>query len=189
MAHDVLRERERALEETFFARENARLLERLRSVRLAEMQKRDLREQTGIRDDAVLDQLVEAGVGTEMLAAFSLVPLVRMAWATGRVQGPEREAVLRAAVEKGLPKHGPAYEMLERWLHEHPARHLYDTWAAYARALASTLDEEGRKALQRDVLARSRAVAEAARNFAGIGPKISPEEEDVLREIESALSV
>lgn len=188
MKHDGVRERERALEEAFFAAENERRLARLRSVKLAEVSKHDLAQATGINDPAVLDELVEAGVRTETLAAFALVPLVRVAWATGRIQGPEREAVLRAAVDKGLREGGEPYGMLEHWLHEQPANHLYETWDDYARALVASLDPDRRAQLRKDLLERAREVARAARNFAGIGPRVSPEEEQVLEELERVLA-
>lgn len=189
MTKEIMRSRERALEESFFAKENARLLERLRAVKLAEVGKQDLANATGISDEAVLGELVNVGVRTETLAAFSLVPLVRVAWATGRVQGPEREAVLRAAADRGLREGQAPYEMLEHWLREHPAEQLYEAWDDYARALMESLDDPQRESLRNDLLQRAREVAEAARNFAGIGPRTSPEEEAALAELERVLSV
>lgn len=184
----ALRDRERALEDCFFADENQRLLERLRKIKLAEVSRKDLSDVTGIENDQVLNRLLAADVRAETLAAFTLVPLVRVAWATGRVLGPAREAVLQAAEDRGIPQDGDAYQLLRHWLIEHPAKRLYDVWDDYARALCESLPEAERENLRRDILTRAREVAESARQFAGIGPKVSREEREVLERIEHALT-
>jgi len=184
----ALRDRERALEDCFFADENQRALERLRKVKLAEVDRKDLSEVTGIANDQVLNRLLDANVRAETLAAFTLVPLVRVAWATGRVQGPAREAVLQAAEERGIPQDGDTYRLLRHWLTEHPAKRLYHVWDEYAQALCAALPEQERDNLRHDILTRAREVAASARHFAGIGPKVSREEREVLDQIEAALT-
>ena len=42
-------------------------------------------------------RLVEIGIRSDTLAALCLIPLVEVAWADGRLDPPEREALLAAA--------------------------------------------------------------------------------------------
>ena len=54
MADDFLGDRKKALEESFFAKENAALLERLKVEEWAQATKAKLAEISGIQDDEVL---------------------------------------------------------------------------------------------------------------------------------------
>jgi hypothetical protein len=88
----------RALEDAFFTKENARLLEQLK-----EKQKREaLREVVQIKDETFLDRLIELGIGPETVLALTLVPLIAVAWADGTLDGRERDAIIKAAEEKGV---------------------------------------------------------------------------------------
>ena len=79
----------RALEDAFFTKENARLLEQLK-----EKQKREaLREVVQIKDETFLDRLIELGIGPETVLALTLVPLIAVAWADGTLDSRERDAV------------------------------------------------------------------------------------------------
>ena len=69
----------RALEEAFYTKENARLLEQLREKK----QRTALREVVQIEDDAFLDRLIELGINSEAVLALKLVPLLAVAWADG----------------------------------------------------------------------------------------------------------
>ena len=64
--------------------------------------------------------LKELHVPREAYRVVSLLPLVYVAWADGKVQGAERNLVLAIARERGLLEHGGA-EALERWLTERPS--------------------------------------------------------------------
>jgi hypothetical protein len=58
MSKDFLHERERALEEAFFAEQDQALLRRLRDADAKRTKKQALAEASGITDDAVLEKLV-----------------------------------------------------------------------------------------------------------------------------------
>jgi hypothetical protein len=76
--------------------------------------------------------------------------------------------------------------LFEQWLAEPPPPVLLAAWKDYISAFSSTLSQEARRTLKRELLGRARAVAEAAGGFLGLGRKISPAEERVLKQLEGA---
>jgi len=183
----VLGERRRALEEEFFRKENERLRERLREQAEREGLKRELREVSGIEDEAVLERLVELGVGAETVAALSLVPLVEVAWADGRLDRREKDAVLDAAREAGIDQSHPCHDLLAAWLAQRPEPRMLEAWSTYVEGLAPQLGPEGMAQLRERLLRRARGVAEAAGRLLGLGNPVSPEEEKVLGLLERTL--
>jgi hypothetical protein len=182
----ILRDREQALEEHFFARENEKLKERLRELRERDEAREALANLSGIRDTAVLDSLFDAGLRPQTWAALSIVPLVEVAWASGRVEPRERRAVLAAADAHGVAAGSPSHALLENWLARRPDGRLLAAWGEYIVALCAQLDPAHRRALRDEVLGRARAVAEAAGGFLGLGNKVSSEEKVVLDELAKA---
>ena len=85
MNHEVLGNRRRALEESFFARQNNKLLEQLRSQSAAEELKKQLSEVSGIEDSETLQQMADADIQPETFAAVSLIPVVAVAWADSTI--------------------------------------------------------------------------------------------------------
>jgi hypothetical protein len=185
----VLGDRRKALEDEFFRKENERLAAQLRLKRMTEEAKAEMSRMSGIHDQSVLDRLVEMGIGGETLAAMTLVPLVEVAWADGKMDAKERDAILKGAEEQGIEPATPAHEMLEDWLDNRPPPRLLAAWREYVGALCDEMLPEQRKALKHDVLARARAVAEAAGGFLGLGSRVSREEEQVYRVLETAFRV
>ena len=181
-----LEDRRRALEEEFFRKKEMEALVRLREKEIREQTVAELRAMSGIRDEAVISHLVDAGVNSETLVAFALVPLIAVAWADGSVKPAERDAVLRAARESGIREGSGAYETLERMLLERPSAELLPAWIEYVTALGAGLTVAERNALSAEINGRAREVAEAAGGFLGVG-RISAKEEQVLVEIAAAL--
>lgn len=183
MSDEFLGDRKKALEESFFAKENARLLERMR----AERHKQDAVEQlgriSGIDDRAILEKLVDLDIGPDTWAALSLVPLVEVAWASGKVEEKERSAILAAAADQGIAPGSQSYELLQNWLEARPGADLLATWGAYAVELAAQLSPAQRTALRAELVERARHVAEAAGGFLGLGA-VSEAEEQVIAELE-----
>jgi uncharacterized membrane protein YebE (DUF533 family) len=112
MADEFLGDRKKALEESFFAKESAKLLERMKAEKEQRATKEELAEISGIRDEAVLDKLVEMNIEIDTWAAISLVPLVEVAWADGKIDDKERSAVLSAAEANGIFPDSPSYALL-----------------------------------------------------------------------------
>lgn len=186
MSDEVLGDRRRALEDSFFAKQNAKLIEDLRKTHDGELQVRGLSAASGITDSTVLHSLVDHGITAETLAALALIPLVAVAWADGTVEDRERKAVMEGARASGINEGGISHALLEHWLGERPGPDLLETWKGYTRALVATLSWDLRESLKDDLLGRARDVARAAGGFLGLGPKISPEESEVLAELEQA---
>ncbi len=186
MSRDFLEDRRHALEEAFFAKHNE-MLRRLREAEATASRREALAAASGITDHAVLDRLISLGIGSETAAALSMVPLVVVAWADGRIDERERAAILARAAETGLDKDGPSYGLLGAWLQQPPPAQLFDAWTSYVAAAAGALDSAARRALKAELLDRARAVAEAAGGFLGVGRKVSPAEDAALKRLEAAL--
>lgn len=183
---DTLRMRRKAFEEEFFKREQERLREALRHKDQVTSVADELKAVTGIDDSAILEKLAELGVNVDTLAAIALVPLVEVAWADGKLQEREKEAILSAARELGIDPRHPSYELFSSWLIHRPETRMLDAWSAYVRGLSGQLDPAERADLRDKLLGRARAVAKAAGGFLGLGSKISPEEETALAILENA---
>lgn len=176
------------LEETFFAEENRKLLERMREEAKAKERRAALAEALTIDDPVILDALVALDIDAQTATAFSLVPMIEVAWADGEVQGGERKALLEAAATRGVEPGSTTARLLENWLTRPPQRELHDTWRRYMETLAAKLDGEQKRHLRDRVVGNARAAAEAAGGFLGLGSKISKEEQAVLDEIEAILA-
>jgi hypothetical protein len=188
MADDFLGDRKQALEESFFAKENAKLLEKLKSDKDKKAAKEALSEISGIISDEVLEKLCEIGIEADTWAAVSIAPLVEVAWADGKIESAEREAVLSAAAANGIEKSSPSYLLLESWLSRRPDGRLLEVWGAFIVRLCSELSDDERDAIKDQLLGRARSIAEAAGGFLGLGSKVSAEEEVVLAELSKAFN-
>jgi hypothetical protein len=177
----------RNLEEAFFAEEDRRLLQRLREKKEHEARLAALREALPNADEAFLERLLALGIGPEMALAVVLVPLAMVAWADGDVAPSERQAVLRAAEERGVLPGTPARGLLESWLSRRPGAPLQDAWKSYVRGVMLHLGEEDRRDVRERLSGMAHDVARAAGGFLGLA-KISAAERAVLDEIDRVLS-
>jgi tellurite resistance protein len=173
------KERGRALEEEFFQREHERLREKLCEKQEREEIRAELQAVSGIDDEALLDALADLGLQADTLAALSLVPLVEVAWADGKLEPNERKALLDAAKDAGIDQRHPCYELFDGWMAQRPSGRMLEVWAGYVGALAHSLDAARYAQLRERILGRARAVAVSAGGFLGL-KKISPEEEKIL---------
>ena len=186
MPEDFLGDRRKALEESFFARENARLLDRLKVEKRTHDTRGALAQISGISNDAVLEKLCELGIEADTWIAVSVAPLVEVAWADGKIEDSEREAVLSGAEANGIGSSSPGYQLLESWLAHRPDGRLLEVWGEFIVGLCAELSEAERTELKNEILGRARSVAEAAGGFLGLGKRISTEEEVVLAELSKA---
>ncbi len=186
MSDEVLGDRRRALEEEFFKAENERLRAKLHAGRERSVTIAELAAASGISDEAVLKTLIDHEVDAETLAAFSLAPLIAVAWADGKLDAKERDAIVRAAEDSGVEVGSAAHELLEAWLAKRPGAKLLASWESYTQSLCASLDSAGRAALKDEVLGRARRVADAAGGLLGLTSRISPEEKVVLDRLAKA---
>jgi len=186
MTKEFLGDRKKALEESFFARENARLLERLKAEKSTLEIREALAQASGIESAEVLEKLCALGIDSDTWTAVSIAPLVEIAWADGKVEAPERQAVLAAATANGIPGGSPGYQLLESWLDHRPDGRLLEVWGAFIIGLCAELGERERESLKKETLDRARSVAEATGGFLGFGNRVSSEEEIILAELAKA---
>jgi tellurite resistance protein len=185
---DTLNNAGKTLEDAFFAREDARLLQKLRERAQQQERRAAMREVVRVDDDALIDHLIELGLQPETVLALQLVPLAAMAWADGQMEPRERDAVLKAAAGQGIAPDGVAGQMLGSWLSQPPGPDLVDAWKRHMRALWPSLSPKERDEIRASAIERARSVAEAAGGFLGLTSKISPKEKAVLDELARILA-
>ena len=97
MSNEILGDSRMALEEAFFARENAKLRQQLRDLDSTKRKKEALAAASGITNDTVLEKLAALNISSETVAALALVPLIAIAWSDGNIDDKERAAMLARA--------------------------------------------------------------------------------------------
>jgi tellurite resistance protein len=175
------------LVEAFFAGENAGLLEELRRKTEEDERRKMLREVVKIQDEAFLSRLVALGLSPETALAIALIPLVFVAWADGRLDDREREAILEAARERGVTAGRIGRQLLKDGLARKPDPRLLSFWKTYVGRLWGCFTADERWQMRRNVLQSAREVAEAAGGILGLTSKISAEERRVLEDLEKML--
>jgi hypothetical protein len=180
---DNLSSAARALENAFFAKENARLLAQLRDKARQQERRAALREVVRIDDEALVDHLLALGLTPETVLAVTLVPLAMVAWADGAIQPKEREAILKAAADEGIAPESVAGQMLQNWLTRAPEPQLIEAWTRYSQAIWPSLSMHERTEIRNAALGRARTIAEAAGGFLGLTSKVSGKERAVLDEL------
>jgi hypothetical protein len=157
--------------------------------RMEKMARRDqLAQVSGIRDDALLDRLIELDIGPEALAALEIVPLVFVAWADNRVQLEEKEKVIALAQAAGIKPRDGRYPLLEHWLKKRPKVEALEAWELYIKDLCKRMEKPEIEQLRHELLDRARNVAQAAGGFLGLGNKISQAERAMLDELEQVFT-
>lgn len=183
---DAFESRGRALEDQFFHQLDQKLLDKFRT-KLANKESREaLKSSSGIADEELLDTLVTMNISAESLASLSIVPLVAVAWADGKMEPGEREAVLKAAEDRGMASGSAGYHMVEVWLSSKPAHELFEVWQAYVGALKETMEPAAYEKLKSEVLAQAHGVAHSAGGILGLANRVSPIEKAKLKELEES---
>lgn len=180
---DSLSERGHSMEEEFFRREDAKLLEKLRALKNAETTRESLGKATGITDKVVLDKLMALKIGGETAAALSVLPFVEVAWADGTIDAKEREALVAHAKTKGFTPGTTEYALLEEWLVKRPEPRFFAAWTELVHGLCARLNANEIAQLRTTLVERARSVAQASGGVLGIG-KVSAAETAMLTKLE-----
>jgi hypothetical protein len=188
MANDKLNDYHTALRTAFYQQRDQELLDYLDGNLGGEHDAGEdpLHSIAGVRDPEVLQALTKLGITPDNVLAFTLLPLVRMAWADSRVQDGEFNAILQAAEAEGMKDGSVSYRLLTRWLEERPSEQMIDAWRSYARALAEELDDATLLAVRHEVLGRAHRIAEVSGGILGFNT-ISDNERLVLEDLSRAL--
>jgi hypothetical protein len=186
MADESLQDRKHALEDAFYREGTETYRAQLELRRAEEGALEDLAGASGISDEAVLRRLAGLGIRADTLAALTLIPLIEVAWADGKMDAKEREAVLSGAESTGISKESPSHGLLRIWIEDPPAPDLVDAWSEFISALCREFDDEQTEHLRSKVLGRALEVAEATGGFPGRRPRVSKEERTVLESLARA---
>jgi hypothetical protein len=187
MEFDPLTRAGKTMEDAFFDKENKRLLEQLRAKAQREERRKALREVILIQDEGLVDHLLELGLGPETVLAVTLIPLAMVAWADGSIEPKERQAIQRAAAEKGILPGSIARQVLDNWLAKPLDADLVATWRRYIETIWPSLTPHERGEVRRMGLEQARGVAEAAGGFLGMA-RVSAQEKAVLDELSKLLA-
>ena len=116
-----------------------------------------------------------------------LSALVLVAWADGKLDDREREAILKAARARGLAAERVAGPLLDKLLAQPPDPKLLTQWKSYVTRLWGRFTAGERWQMRQNLLGSARGGAEAAGGFLGVAAKISPEAGRVLEAIARVL--
>ncbi len=188
MTAEIFRIREQALEYEFFHKIDEELLRQLRRTMEIAKRRQALAEATGIRDEAVLDELVSLDISSETIFALSLFPLVWVAWADGRIDQRQRQAILEAAHSTGHERDTASHRLIEQWLDHKPDAKLIHAWKDYIQFISRSVGTEARLSLKQDVVGRARQVAEAVSSVYGFHDAEAVQD-PILMEIENAFDI
>ena len=190
MEKEIFKERGRSLEEEYFKKHEAKLIEKLRERGRLDAIAEELAIKLQVDNPQLLRRIMALGVTLDTGPAFLLAPLVQVAWAEGAVTDRERETVLRIAARRGVEKGSPAYAELEKWLRDRPEDVLFDTAAETIKAGLSVLTPEERADRIKRIVDACHEVASASGGLGrliGLGSGVSSEEEALLDGISSKL--
>ena len=168
------------LEDRFFFAESLVLKGQLARLKQQQESEEALSKVSGIVNKAVLRELVALNIRPEILSALCLVPIIEVAWASGKIEEQERKAVLEGAQKLG---YGDDQAILQEWLVRKPDATLIDAWKVYLQGLCEILSSEAIAALKTDITGHTKAVAEASGGFLGLVNPISSAELRVLDSI------
>jgi hypothetical protein len=184
-SRDELDAHGRALEEAFYRSDP----DPWRELRRSEAAAADaIAEASGLADRALLARLAGLGIRAETLPALTLLPLVEVAWADGKLETRERDAVLEGAESTGIGTDTPSHGLLRLWLEDRPPSDLTSLWREFIGAICKELSDDERRRLGANLVGRARRVAEAAGGILGLGDPVSSEEEAVLADLERAFA-
>lgn len=187
-ATDAFEKRGQALEDEYFKTRDSQLVAKLKSVFQRTFSKDELRRTSGIQNDAVLDRLVKLSLSDQSLTAFKLYPLVEIAWADGAVDDRERQAVVKAAEQFGVPPGSQALANLESRLRSGPDEDSRTAWRMFAQELRKTLTPQELATFRADLLEYANQVAKASGGVFGDVLAISPGEKRAIKAITDALT-
>ena len=177
---DILDDRRRALEEQFFKEQNDALVKKMKEAAQHKATAESVQAQTGIRNPQVLEALAAMNIGPTAATVLSMLPLVEVAWADGKVDDKERKVVLEQAANLGVKADSEAGLYLTHWLDAKPSVQTRELWHAYVTELVKVMQPNAKELLKNEVLGRARLVAEASGGFLGYGFTVSSAEKSVL---------
>ena len=190
MTKDAFKDREKGLEEEYFRKSDAKLLEKMREKAKLDEVAVELAKTLQVENPELLRRVIDLGIPKGTGAALLLAPLVQVAWAEGTVTEKERETVLRLAASRGVEKGSPAEAQLLAWLEKRPSDALFATAIDVIKAGISHLTPGEREERVQQYVNAGTQVSEASGGIAkalGVGRGVSSDERSVLDIVATAL--
>lgn len=182
---DSIKERAHILEEKFFAAQEAKALNQLRTDLLHSDDLKALAAVAHINDRDALEELEAIGVTPSTFVAVKLIPMVAVAWADDDLEDEEIEAIQKAAAEFGIVKDSPSGQLLHQWLRSPLSQDVIDAWALFVSAYCRNLDKTKIADFEKETIDSAIEVAEAAGGFLGLGA-VSRIEEQMIERLRNA---
>ena len=190
MQDRIFGDREKALEESYFRQEDAKLIEKLRQRANLDEIALALGEKLQVDNAELLARVRKVGVTLDTAAALFVAPLVQVAWADESVSKKEHLAVLRLATARGVEENSPAYAQLEEWLRVRPSDELFDVAVDVLKYGFSVLTPAEREDRVRRVLEACHEVASASGKglaaLVALGNTVVPDEQGLLDALNAA---
>ena len=170
-------------ENEYFWKKELELIDEGRRQAKLEAERRHLGEAVGVTDPELLEDLRELGFTPETVMLLHLVPLVQMAWIDGHVSNRETQLILEASRQSGISEGSLAFVWLSGWLYRRPPEQLFQKTLRVIEGRLKALPREEQKLTKRELMLRCTAVASASGSVWGIGSKICPAEQRLLKQI------
>jgi hypothetical protein len=167
MQDRIFGDREKAMEETYFRNEDARLLNKLRQKAHLDDIGQALAEALQVNNPDLLLRAQSLGITLDTAAALFLAPLVQVAWAGGSVTRAEHDAVLRLARGRGVEMDSPSYVQINEWLEKRPPDSLFETAVEIIKYGLSVLPPDEKEQRIATIVASCHEVAEASGSTLG----------------------
>jgi tellurite resistance protein len=177
----------RGQEEEYFHKKEQELIEKLRQRSAMEAKRQELYQAVGVADPKILDDLQELGYTRETIGLLHLIPIVRIAWAEGKITQAERELIFEAARAREVVPGTPGFEKLAEWLKRRPTEQFFEKSMQVIQAILMVLPEEEVESSKRDLVSYCTRVAEASGGILGLGGKIDRNERAVLEQVAKML--
>ncbi|XZE34093.1 hypothetical protein SH501x_004905 [Pirellulaceae bacterium SH501] len=176
------RSRGEALAEAFFYKMDRELLDGLRTKLDRVERMKSLEACTGIRDQRIVEGLVDAGFDLSTVTAFLYAPAVFVAWADGQADDREQEAIRRALPQKGVSHDAVASFISHRLFRDPPSRDLWNLWESFCVSFLDSFSPQDRDSLIREIVELCYLVARSSGGVWGMG-SISPRETKVIQQV------
>jgi hypothetical protein len=164
-----------AHEGEYFSKRDRELIAQLRQKLTVERATLDI-ESSGLHDHELAETLAQLGIGRSTIPVLHLVPMIKIGWASGRVEPEERILLEMAARQAGVKDDTAAWTAFQGMLSTRPDQKLYDASLAYIVAMEPQVS-------RKSLLETARSVADATGGLFGFLGNIESAERDALAEI------
>jgi uncharacterized tellurite resistance protein B-like protein len=134
----------------------------------------------------------ESLTDTDILELLPIIPLVKVAWAEGRITNRERELIFQAAEKNGIAPDSYPFQRLSDWLELHPTDDFYLESLELLSEQWKNLPDEERTLRHLELLSDCTNIAEASGGtyrYAAGGPRVCDEEISAVRRIAEKINI